>query len=239
MEKSVCSTVPPSISCVFSTSGTASSWTVFEDFWNSASRSSSDESEREERKPQPKSTSQRIEAAPTALFATGETSTRPAEEEGKAFAGASVLDRIQKTDFSEVPSGDQAVLERFAERLLKQMSRRLSRRLKIAEFGAQIDLRRTIRRNIGRGGEPIDLRYKGKKLQQVQIVILLDVSGSMNLYSIFLLKFAHAIQKAFQAGRHLYFQHNASRCYGRAANAESGRRTRIALENCDVLVRRH
>jgi uncharacterized protein with von Willebrand factor type A (vWA) domain len=105
---------------------------LFDDFWNSASRSSRDESERKGRNPQPKSKSQRIEGARTALFATGETATRPAEEEGNAFAGASILDRIQKIDFSEVPAADQEVLERLAERLLNQMSRRLSRRLKIA-----------------------------------------------------------------------------------------------------------
>ncbi len=171
---------------------------LFEEFWGGTARDSSDRSDGAERIPQPKSRSQKMESARAAIFATGEQRARPAEEEGGAFAGASALERIRKMDFSEVPAGDQAVLERLAERLLKQMTRRLSRRLKIAELRGQVDLRRTIRRNIGRGGEPIDLRFKVKKLQQVQIVILLDVSGSMNLYSMFLLKFAHSLQKHFK-----------------------------------------
>jgi len=171
---------------------------LFEDFWSGAAPRSRAESEREEQNPEPKSSSQKIEGGRGVLFASGELPTRRAEEEGNAIAGASILERIQQTDFSEVPTSDQAVLERLAERLLRQMSRRLSRRLKVAELGSQVDLRRTIRKNISRGGEPIDLRYKGRKLQQVQIVILLDVSGSMNLYSMFLLKFAHALQRHFK-----------------------------------------
>jgi uncharacterized protein len=171
---------------------------LFEEFWSGSARSSSDRPDREEQTSQPKARSQEMERERAAIFATGEPPARPAEEEGSAFAGASVLERIRKMDFSEVPASDQAVLERLAERLLKQMTRRLSRRLKIAELRGQVDLRRTIRKNIGRGGEPIDLRFKGKKLQQAQIVILLDVSGSMNLYSMFLLKFAHALQKHFK-----------------------------------------
>jgi len=54
-------------------------------------------------------------------------------------------------------------------------------------------LRRTIRRNIGRGGEFIDLCYKGPKKQSAKLVILLDVSDSMHPYSFFLLKFAYVL----------------------------------------------
>ena len=58
-----------------------------------------------------------------------------------------------------------------------------------------IDLRRTIRRSISRGGELIDLRYKGPKKERAKLVILLDVSDSMNAYSFFLLKFAYVLGK--------------------------------------------
>src|SRR5438045_1997487 len=58
--------------------------------------------------------------------------------------------------------------------------------------------RRTIRRSISRGGVPINLSYRGKKLQQHRLVILLDISGSMNPYSLFLVRFAYALQKHFK-----------------------------------------
>ena len=41
----------------------------------------------------------------------------------------------------------------------------------------------------------IDLRYKGPKKEQPKLVILLDVSDSMNPYSFFLLKFAYVLGK--------------------------------------------
>jgi len=42
------------------------------------------------------------------------------------------------------------------------------------------------------------LSYKARKMQQDRLVILLDVSGSMNPYSLFLLRFAYALQKHFK-----------------------------------------
>jgi uncharacterized protein with von Willebrand factor type A (vWA) domain len=75
------------------------------------------------------------------------------------------------------------------------MAWRLSRRLKTMQPRGPVDLRRTIRRSISRGGDPITLSRKGRKLQRARLVILLDVSGSMNAYSLFLVRFAYALQK--------------------------------------------
>jgi uncharacterized protein len=116
-------------------------------------------------------------------------------DDDEAISGASLQERLKKTDFSQVPHSDQAALEQLAQRLLRQASARLARRLKIAASRDQVDLRRTIRRSIATGGDPIDMRYKGRKPKQARLVIFLDVSGSMNLYSLFLLRFAHALEK--------------------------------------------
>ena len=124
--------------------------------------------------------------------------TQSQEEGGRAVWGASAHERLQKTDFSQVPQADLAELEEISLRLLKRMTLRLSRRLKIVRSRSQVDLRRTIRKNINRGGDPIDLRYRGKKLQQDRLVLLLDISGSMNPYSLFLARFAYALQKHFK-----------------------------------------
>jgi uncharacterized protein with von Willebrand factor type A (vWA) domain len=140
-----------------------------------------------------------------ALIGNDGNSAPRMEEESKQVTGASLHERLRRADFSDVPQEDQAALERIAERLMKRTSFRLSRRLKISESPAQVDLRRTIRRSIGRGGDPVELRYKGKKPKQARLVILLDVSGSMSLYSFFLLRFAHALQKHFQRAETFVF----------------------------------
>jgi uncharacterized protein len=139
------------------------------------------------------------QARPAFLVLNGSSrsSDRELERDGKAVSGASAYERLSKTDLGEVSYEDQAVLERLAQRLFKRACLRWSRRLKIAETRAALDFRRTIRRSIGRGGEILDLRFKGKKPKKPRLVILLDVSGSMNPYSLFLLRFAHALQRQF------------------------------------------
>lgn len=163
---------------------------LFEEYWGGD----------DGRKPRPRSQAQRRkeERSTWALIANNGNSGPRAEEESKRVSGASLHERLRKADFSEVPQSDQEALEGIAERLMKRASFRLSRRLKISESMAQVDLRRTIRRSIGHGGNPVELRYKGKKPQQVRLVILLDISGSMSLYSFFLLRFAHALQRHFK-----------------------------------------
>ena len=120
--------------------------------------------------------------------------TEPEEEgEQKTFSGASALERLRRIDFSQMPHTDLAELERVSQRLLRRMSYQVTRRLRARKRRESIDLRRTIRQNICRGGELIDLRYKGPKKERAKLVILLDVSDSMNPYGFFLLKFAYVL----------------------------------------------
>jgi hypothetical protein len=137
-------------------------------------------------------------------------SSQTAAQDGNARAvhGASAQHRLKKVDFSELPCDDQALLEEISLRLLRRMSLRLSRRLAISNRRSQVDLRRSIRRNITRGGEPFVLAYKGKKPKRNKLVILLDISGSMNFYSLFLVRFAYALQECFQRVHTFLFSTN-------------------------------
>lgn len=161
---------------------------LFDEFWYG----------NREQRPHPHLPPRHEERSTWALIRANSASSPRAEEETKQVSGASLWERLRKADFSEVPQSDQEALEHLAERLMKRVTFRLSRRLQISETGTRVDLRRTIRRSIARGGDPVELRYKGKKPQQARLVILLDVSGSMSLYSFFLLRFAHALQKHFK-----------------------------------------
>jgi uncharacterized protein len=113
----------------------------------------------------------------------------------KAISGASLAERLTKTDFAQIPHADLAELERLSLRLLKRMSYRISRRLRPSERRGVVDLRRTIRRNLLHGAELIELRHKKNRRKRAKVVLLLDVSDSMNPYSLFLLKFAYALRQ--------------------------------------------
>ncbi len=132
------------------------------------------------------------------LLMTLQRATTPPEEEGQTTTGASTAHRLRQVDFARVPAPDQEQLETLAEQLFRQLRVRLSRREKAAWRGRRIDLRRTIRRNLDRGGELITLRYRQRRPDRPRLVALLDVSGSMDRYSYFLLRFLHALQQHFQ-----------------------------------------
>lgn len=136
---------------------------------------------------------------PTSLMATGSGDDVSSEQNGsQAVTGASTRDRLTKADFSTLPQNDLATLEQISLRLFKQMSRRLAGRRRIGASRGQVDLRKTIRRSISRGGEPINLRYRERKPRPHRLVTLLDISGSMSPYSLFLVKFLYALQKHFR-----------------------------------------
>ncbi len=167
---------------------------LFDAFWSSE-RNRSD-SRREQY------TRSRVTKKPSAdsrLLISAESSDAASRDnEGKLVSGASSQQRLKRVDFSEASQNDLAALEKLSLRLLRQMSVRLSRRMKIEAQADRVDLRRSIRRNISRGGDPFTLAFKGRKKQKKRLVIFLDISGSMNLYSLFLVRFAYALQKHFK-----------------------------------------
>ncbi len=178
---------------------TKADWDIFEEifaaFWSGSA--SDTKPERDKRiKNVPEQDSQHENAE---LASMAHSSAAMAEiEDGKAVMGATVYERLKKADFSEVKQTDLVELEKISLRLLQQMSLRLSRRIRKLAMRGRVDLRRTIRRSIGRGGDPIDLSFRKRKLQPLKLVIALDVSGSMNPYSIFFVRFAYALQKYFK-----------------------------------------
>lgn len=168
---------------------------IFEAFWSgSGSQVSWERAKRSKNVREQESQQENAELA--ALMESGDASAKV--EEGKAVMGATVHERLKKADFSEVKQADLAELEKISLRLLQQMSLRLSRRIRSLAVRGRVDLRRTIRRSIPRGGDPIDLSFRRRKLQPLKLVIALDVSGSMNPYSIFFVRFAYALQKYFK-----------------------------------------
>ncbi len=200
-------------------------WDLFDDLFWIFWRDSDSAAGRRERELRHKA---KQEQPASVITMTGNAAGKPAaDESGKMMMGATPHERLKKADFSEVPQSDLAELEKIALQLLKKMSMRLSRRLKSLKSRGQVDLRRTIRRNISRGGDPISLSFKGKRLQQDRLVVLVDISGSMNAYSLFLVRFAYALQKHFKRVDTFLFSTQLSEITG----AFRGRQSRAAFES--------
>ena len=169
---------------------------LFAEFWGqsrSRPRAASGE-----RKGPSKNAKQGQEAGSTVFLDQLGSEGAARDGEGRAVYGASAQQRLKKVDFSEVSPDDLAALEELSLRLLRRMSQRLSRRLVISNLAERVDLRRSIRRSIAYGGDPMVLAYKGRKPRKNKLVVLLDISGSMNFYSLFLVRFAYALQAHFE-----------------------------------------
>jgi uncharacterized protein with von Willebrand factor type A (vWA) domain len=93
----------------------------------------------------------------------------------------------------------------LAERLAQRMRVRLTRRDRVRARGRRLDLRATIRRNIGHGGEPFDLAFRRRKPKPLRLVVLLDASGSMEPYTSFFVRFIHAISLSFRQSEAFLF----------------------------------
>ena len=93
----------------------------------------------------------------------------------------------------------------LAARLARTMRTRLSRRERARSKGRRVDLRRTIRRNVCHGGVPIELMWRKKKRKPLRLVVLLDASGSMSLYTSLFLRFIHGVLDHFREAEAFLF----------------------------------
>src|SRR5205085_188876 len=85
-----------------------------------------------------------------------------------------------------------AELAVLMERIRLGVPRRRSRRRAPAR-GGEADLRRTLRRSLRTGGEPVERLFRERRTRPRRLVLVLDVSGSMADYSRALVLFAHAV----------------------------------------------
>jgi len=118
--------------------------------------------------------------------------------------GASSTAITNSTDFRKI--ADPRELEKAhatAERFARVMRARLTRREHARSRGRRIDLRATIRRNIG--GIPINLRFRQRKPKPLRLIVLLDASGSMQMYTAVFIRFIHGILDNFREAEAFVF----------------------------------
>jgi uncharacterized protein with von Willebrand factor type A (vWA) domain len=120
--------------------------------------------------------------------------------------GASRIENLAATDLRHVVDPDDiAATHALAARLARVMRARLIRREQIRRRGRRLDLRRTIHRNVSHGGTPIELAWRRRKIKPLRLVVLLDASGSMSLYTAFFVRFLHGVLDAFREAEAFVF----------------------------------
>ena len=118
------------------------------------------------------------------------------EKEGvpPSSSGYSAEELLRQKDFEEMTWLETEQVKRLLQQAPWRMAERRTRRLRPARAG-QVDLRRTARLSIRSSGELIRLLHRQPRLRRRPLVLLCDVSGSMERYSRLLLIFAHAVAR--------------------------------------------
>ncbi len=113
-------------------------------------------------------------------------------------AGYSPFEVDTERDFSQFGSEELNEVIALINKIGKRLATRFSRRMRHSKRHGPMDLRRTMRQSLRRGGELIDLMHHRRRRQRLKLVLLCDVSKSMDLYSRFLIQFIYAFQTVYR-----------------------------------------
>ncbi|MCI0488339.1 MAG: VWA domain-containing protein [Blastocatellia bacterium] len=111
--------------------------------------------------------------------------------------GASDTPGAAEKDFSLFSGDELEEITRLSRRIARRLARNRSRRWKPVRRGPKVNLRRTLRESLGLGGELAELSFKRRKQKKTRLVVICDVSGSMDIYSRLLLQFVYGLQNSF------------------------------------------
>jgi uncharacterized protein with von Willebrand factor type A (vWA) domain len=103
-------------------------------------------------------------------------------------------DALSTKDFAEFSESELAAAREAIERLEWQPGLRRTRRW-VAGRGSRLDLRRALARSVRTGGDLVRLPRRVRRLRPRPIVLLCDVSGSMEVYARLLVHFAFALTR--------------------------------------------
>ncbi|MGQ0662754.1 MAG: vWA domain-containing protein [Pseudomonadota bacterium] len=121
--------------------------------------------------------------------------TPPAGKEETVDAALTWSDRerLQTKDFEDMSADEIAAARRAMARIDLSLLRLKTRRLKPDDRGSCADLRATLRATLRAGGDVIALRFRTPRTRPPPLVVLCDISGSMERYSRMFLYFLHTL----------------------------------------------
>lgn len=115
------------------------------------------------------------------------------EERFDAAMTFSERELLQKKDFEQMSADEIARAQRAMARLVSPFPMRRTRRHRPDKRGRRLDHRATIRAMLRSGGDMATLAFKAPRVEEPPLVVLLDISGSMERYARMLLHFLHLL----------------------------------------------
>jgi uncharacterized protein with von Willebrand factor type A (vWA) domain len=176
--------------CLVSSAGQRALFdTLFELYWQREPRGlqivpKPDTDERRER-PEEGRDAARVPVTPS-------PAARPSSENPRQTYSA--LDLLTSKDLSAYTRDDVRRARRLLRRLAAKLASALGRRQTRSRTRGAVDLRQSLRHAVRHGGEVVDLRRTRPRVNKLRLVVLCDISGSMDGYSPFFVQFMFALQ---------------------------------------------
>lgn len=105
---------------------------------------------------------------------------------------ASERERLHAADFNQLSASEYLLVQRQAQRVPLPLPRYAARRTRPGAHGARADWPRAMQRAMRTGGEMVQVPRLARQSRPLPLLVLLDVSGSMERYTRLLLAFLHA-----------------------------------------------
>ena len=129
---------------------------------------------------------------------------QPPREDDKiefdAAMTASGLQRLRQADFNQLSASEYRLVERLAREIALPLPRYAARRTRPGARGSRPHWPGTMHRAARHGGEVLELPRLQRRRQPLPLLVLVDVSGSMERYARLLLAFLHAATAPRHAG---------------------------------------
>jgi len=164
---------------------------LFDQFWGRAGRD--EEAAAEDRRQDPKAGTppsvtedQFLPDVPADASTLTDSDDNRQWLEGIAYSPVSM---VRKKDLGRFNQGDIPMAELALRQMMAPFKIQPSRRSKRGRSAGNLDFPRIIRKCLKTGGTPFEIFYKEKKKRLKRLVILADVSGSMDRYARFVMPF--------------------------------------------------
>jgi len=122
-----------------------------------------------------------------------EPDTTAQEQLEPASEAYSAWELLRNRSFDRMTDDELRDAERLIDLLAPRLERRLSRRCRLHAHGPRLAPRQMFRRNLATGGDPVEWLWRRRVDEPRQLVVLCDISGSMERHSRLLLRFVQAL----------------------------------------------
>ena len=191
---------------------------LFEEFWNQTPKKLVERETTSDARLRRRTISQESTIKGLAYFLENWATSTSADPEPIKLQGASDIESRAGKDFKAFGNDELDEIARVARRIVKRLANNPSRRWKPVRKGPRVNLRRSFRQSLKTGGELIELSYKQRKPRRTKLVVICDVSGSMDVYSRLLLQFVYGLQNSFAKVETFVFSTSLSRITGYLKN---------------------